>query len=30
MIDNCYGEFTNEQEPSNLGADILVGSLIKI
>ena len=29
MIDNCYGEFTNEQEPSNLGADILVGSLIK-
>ena len=29
MIDNCYGEFTNEVEPSNLGADILVGSLIK-
>ena len=29
MIDNCYGEFTNEIEPSNLGADILVGSLIK-
>lgn len=29
MIDNCYGEFTSEQEPSNLGADILVGSLIK-
>ena len=29
MIDNCYGEFTNEQEPSNLGEDILVGSLIK-
>lgn len=29
MIDNCYGEFTNEQEPSNLGVDILVGSLIK-
>ena len=29
MIDNCYGEFTNKLEPSNLGADILVGSLIK-
>ena len=29
MIDNCYGELTNKVEPSNLGADILVGSLIK-
>lgn len=29
MIDNCYGEFTNKCEPSQLGADILVGSLIK-
>ena len=29
MIDNCYGELTNKLEPSNLGADILVGSLIK-
>jgi cystathionine beta-lyase family protein involved in aluminum resistance len=29
MVDNCYGEFTNKIEPSNLGADILVGSLIK-
>ena len=29
MIDNCYGEFTNSIEPSDLGADILVGSLIK-
>lgn len=29
MIDNCYGELTNTIEPSNLGADILVGSLIK-
>ncbi len=29
MIDNCYGEFTNKIEPSNFGADILVGSLIK-
>lgn len=29
MIDNCYGELTNKVEPSNFGADILVGSLIK-
>ena len=29
MIDNCYGELTNKIEPSYLGADILVGSLIK-
>lgn len=29
MVDNCYGELTNEIEPSDLGADILVGSLIK-
>ena len=29
MIDNCYGELTNKIEPSELGADILVGSLIK-
>ncbi len=29
MIDNCYGEFTDKIEPSNFGADILVGSLIK-
>ena len=29
MIDNCYGEFTNKEEPSQFGADILVGSLIK-
>ena len=29
MVDNCYGEFTNKVEPSELGADILVGSLIK-
>lgn len=29
MIDNCYGEFTSKLEPSNLGADVLVGSLIK-
>ena len=29
MIDNCYGELTNKIEPSNVGADIWVGSLIK-
>ena len=29
MIDNCYGEFTDNKEPLELGADIIVGSLIK-
>ena len=29
MVDNCYGEFTNLEEPSNFGADVCVGSLIK-
>lgn len=29
MVDNCYGEFTNLVEPSNFGADVCVGSLIK-
>lgn len=29
MIDNCYGEFTNKKEPTEIGADIVVGSLIK-
>ena len=29
MVDNCYGEFTEEQEPSDVGADMTVGSLIK-
>jgi len=29
MIDNCYGEFVAEKEPLELGADIIVGSLIK-
>lgn len=29
MCDNCYGELTNEIEPSDIGCDILVGSLIK-
>ncbi len=29
MIDNCYGEFVDTVEPLELGADIIVGSLIK-
>ena len=29
MADNCYGEFVHELEPSDIGADVLVGSLIK-
>lgn len=29
MVDNCYGEFVEEIEPSDVGADLLVGSLIK-
>ncbi len=29
MVDNCYGEFTEEREPIEIGADIAVGSLIK-
>lgn len=29
MIDNCYCEFVNKKEPLELGADIIVGSLIK-
>ena len=29
MVDNCYGEFTELREPSNVGADMIVGSLIK-
>ncbi len=29
MIDNCYGEFTEEREPIEVGADYIVGSLIK-
>ena len=29
MVDNCYGEFTAVQEPSETGADITAGSLIK-
>ncbi len=29
MVDNCYGEFTEISEPSECGADMVVGSLIK-
>ena len=29
MVDNCYGEFVELREPSNVGADMIVGSLIK-
>ncbi len=29
MVDNCYGEFVETREPSQLGADLMVGSLIK-
>ena len=29
MVDNCYGEFVEELEPSDFGADMIVGSLIK-
>jgi len=29
FVDNCYGEFVETEEPSNVGADLLAGSLIK-
>ena len=29
MVDNCYGEFVEHLEPSDVGADLVVGSLIK-
>ena len=29
MVDNCYGEFVQTIEPSDVGADLIVGSLIK-
>ncbi len=29
MVDNCYGEFVQKEEPSDFGADMVVGSLIK-
>mgnify|MGYP000585725221 CR=1 FL=1 len=30
MVDNCYGEFVETREPSDVGADMVVGSLIKM
>ena len=29
LVDNCYGEFVERQEPTHVGADLAVGSLIK-
>ncbi|WP_202077368.1 aminotransferase class I/II-fold pyridoxal phosphate-dependent enzyme [Caldalkalibacillus salinus] len=29
FVDNCYGEFVEEREPTHVGADIMAGSLIK-
>jgi cystathionine beta-lyase family protein involved in aluminum resistance len=29
FVDNCYGEFVDEQEPTAVGADLIAGSLIK-
>lgn len=29
MVDNCYGEFTGFFEPTDVGADVIIGSLIK-
>lgn len=29
MVDNCYGEFVEKCEPTNVGADLIIGSLIK-
>jgi len=29
MVDNCYGEFVQREEPTQLGADLIAGSLIK-
>jgi cystathionine gamma-lyase len=29
MVDNCYGEFVEIDEPTNVGADLVAGSLIK-
>ncbi len=28
-VDNCYGEFVEEREPTDVGADLIIGSLIK-
>ena len=29
LVDNCYGEFTEDREPTDVGADLIAGSLIK-
>ena len=29
IVDNCYGEFVEQKEPTEVGADVIVGSLIK-
>ena len=29
MVDNCYGEFIETKEPTEVGVDIMAGSLIK-
>ncbi len=29
MVDNCYGEFVEKKEPTDVGADLVIGSLIK-
>ncbi len=29
MVDNCYGEFVEDREPTDVGADVIIGSLIK-
>ncbi|MCH5325495.1 MAG: methionine gamma-lyase family protein [Eubacterium sp.] len=29
MVDNCYGEFAETREPTDVGADLIIGSLIK-
>jgi cystathionine beta-lyase family protein involved in aluminum resistance len=29
VVDNCYGEFTEDKEPCSVGADMVIGSLIK-
>jgi len=29
MVDNCYGEFVEDKEPTQAGADLIIGSLIK-
>ncbi len=29
MVDNCYGEFVQRREPTSVGADLIIGSLIK-